>query len=424
MMENPPARTSMTDKITNQPTKKQRLLFLLLILIAFAALLWINLRFSQLTNAGSDFLTRWLPVQLMVYERVENPYSDEVSYQIQLFRYGRAALPHEAPCLFAYPYYIVPFILPFALIKDFVTARALWMLLLQVCHLSIVLLSLHICRYRPTKSVLLLLLMFSLVGADMLIAIIEGNPASLSALFIVLSLFFIQKEKDVVAGLMLALATIKPQMTVLFFALIWLWAFSNKRWKIMTSSATSVVILMGVSFVFLPQWFAEFFRQVFLYPGVAQPNTPATIFASVLPAPTATLVGRIFSLLSLIVLAYAWYRSYKQPFSALFWSAGVTLALLPFSGIASTRTNLVMLIPFVVWLIAHLSQHNHPRWLAYGFLLGYILLSWVLVALTRIPLVNGVIFAYFDLLPLPLLVLIGLLLFRNTKNVVHLHTQG
>lgn len=414
----------MTENNTNQPTTKQRLLFLLLILIAFTALLWINLRFSQLTNAGTDFLHRWLPAKLMIYEGEKNPYAETVSYQIQLFRYGRAALPNEAPGLFAYPYYIIPFILPFAAIKDFVIARGLWMLLLELCHIAMIVLSLRICHFRPTKTTLLLLLMFSLVGADMLIAIIEGNPASLSALFIVLSLFFIQKEKDVVAGLMLALATIKPQMTVLFFALIWLWAFSNKRWKIMTSSATSSVVLMAVSFVFLPQWFAEFFRQVFVYPGVAQPNTPATIFTGVLPAPTATLVGHGFSLLSLIVLAYTWYRSYKQPFSVLFWSAGVTLALLPFSGIASTRTNLVMLIPFVVWLIAQLSQHNHPQWLADVILLGYILLSWVLVAITRIPLVNGVIFAYFDLLPLPLLVLIGLLLFRNTKNVVHLQTQG
>ncbi len=409
MIENPLTRTPMTEKISNQTPLKQRLLFICLILIAFAALLWINLRFSQLTNAGSDFLTRWLPVQLMVYEGVENPYSDEVSYQIQLLRYGRAALPGEAPGLFAYPYYIVPFILPFALIKDLVIARALWMLFLQLCHITIILLSLRICRYRPTASLLLLLLMFSLISADMLIATIEGNPASLAALFIVLSLFFIQKEKDTVAGLMLALATIKPQLTVLFFILVWLWAFSNKRWKIMTSSAISVAILMGVSFIFLPQWFAEFFRQVFVYPGVAQPNTPATIFAGVLPATVATWIGRGFSLVSLLLLAYVWYRSYKQPFSVLSWSAGVTLALLPFSGIASTRTNLVVLLPFVTWLIVQLKRHpNHPQ-LAESILLGYILLSWVFVALTRTPLVNGIIFAYFDLLPLPLFVVIGLL---------------
>jgi hypothetical protein len=412
-METPTTRTPMTEQKSNPTPTKQRLLFILLILIAFAALLWINLRFSQLTNAGSDFLERWLPAKLMIYEGEKNPYAESVSYQIQLFRYGRPAETDETPCLFAYPYYILLFILPFGLIKDFMVAKGLWMLMLQLCHIAILLISLRICRYRPTSFLLLILLLFSLVSADMLIAIIEGNPASLAALFIALTLYFIQREKDAVAGLMLALATIKPQLTVLFFALVWLWAFSNKRWKIMSFSGLGVAVLMGVSFVFLPQWFNEFLRQVFFYPGVAQPNTPATIFAGVLPANTATWVGRIFSLISLLLLAYAWYRSYKQPFMVFLWSAGITLAVLPLSGIASTRSNLVALLPFATWLIVQIKrQSNHPR-LAEIILFGYILLSWVFVALTRTPLVNGIVFAYFDLLPLPLLVLVGLIVLQK-----------
>lgn len=398
-----------------QPFVKTWLLPALLGVLVLALLLWANLNFSNTVGAGMDFLHRWLPARLLLTGVERNPYAESASLAIQQFRYGRPALPNEAPGLFAYPYYTLIFILPFALIKDFTIARALWMTLLELAHIAVIFLSLRLCHFQPRRLTLLLLLGFALFSADLIVPLVEGNPASLTALLLVLCLFFLQQENDVAAGICLALATIKPQMTILFFGLVWLWAFSRKRWRVLIASSITLAVLMGVSFLFLPEWLGEFIRQLRIYPSYAQPNTPQEIFSKFLPG-AAIWISRALTLASLLLLGINWFRVWKQDFPALLWTACLTFAVQPLSGIASTRSNLVALLPAVILITAVLASCWQRRvWRVDLLLAALLILSWVLMIGTRQLLVGGMKLAYFDLLPLPVLVIAGLLALRNIQ---------
>jgi hypothetical protein len=275
---------------------------------------------------------------------------------------------------------------------------------------------LYLLGFRPAKSTLALLCLFALFSADMISPLIYGNPVSFSGLFILLSLFFVKKEKDQLAGVFLALATFKPQTTLLVFLLVWLWSFSKKRWKIITWSAGTVIVLLGVSFLMQPDWVSGFLRQMFAYPQFASPNTPRSVLSQFDP-----LLGRWASIgLSLFcgfILLIEWKKMYKQGFIDLFWTACLTLSILPLSGIASTKSNFVLLLPAVILLVqlSGYGKHRKVIWMNMTIII-LMVLGWWLKLLSHqwtyeIP---GQSYVNLDLLPLPILLITALLVFRRT----------
>lgn len=397
------------------PIRPSSLLLTGIVLLAAIGLLtWANYTFASGVATGTDFLHRWLPVRLMFFEGVSDPYSAEVSLQTQLFRYGRPALPGEAVCLFAYPYYIIPFIAPFALIGDFTIARALWMTLLEVCQIATVLVSLQLLQKPIPGAAGPALVIFALLSADMISPFIEGNPASIAGLFMALCLWLIMKERDWLAGLCLSLTTIKPQIALLFFLLVWLWAFSRRRSKILLGSAVSLALLMGVSFILLPGWFAGFIRQLAIYPTVAQPNTPGTIFATWLPQ-LAHILSFGMTVISTGLLLFEWRRAYKKEFSTFLWTICLTCAILPFTGIPSTKSNLVITLPALVLVLAELSARSRNPSRFVLFFPGVLFFAgWLIQYLSRTLTLNGTVIAYIDLLPFALFLIICLYIVRES----------
>jgi hypothetical protein len=386
---------------------------ILLVLLALGIFTYANYNFAVLQPGGTDFLHRWLPVRLMLFEGYRNPYAWEVSEQIQLFRYGgRLALPGEAPCLFAYPYSTAALFVPFAFIENYPLARALFMTLIELAHIAIVILSLQIIGFKPRLVTLPLLMVFALFCSYLTQPLIDGNPSSIAALFIVLCLFFLSKQQDALAGVFLALATFKPQLTLLFFVLVWLWAFSNKRWKVLFTSAAGVVVLMGVSFLFLPEWFTSFLAQMGTYVDVASPNTPATVLVAWFPA-MAKWIAFGLSLACGFILAITWFRTWRSGFPQLFWSACLTFTLLPISGITSAKSNFVAILPAFILLIAVLEgRWKHPKFWVDVLILLALVGSWTFHYLA-FRLENTMI-SYLDLVLAPVLMAVLLVVLRKS----------
>lgn len=394
------------------PCKEQWLVILLIVLL-LALLTFANWQFAKQNKAGVDFLIRWLPTRLVLFEGYESPYSEDATYQIQFFQYGRLAIGDEIGGYFLYPYYFMLFTLPFALIENFTIARMLWMTLLEVSQIAIVFLSLKIVDFKPKKNTLLLLLLISLLSTYFVQPIIDGNPSSLSALFVVLCLFFLSKEKDWLAGVFLACSTLKPQMVILFCVLVWWWAFSNKRWKVMISSATGVSVLMGVSFLFQPNWFSEFIGQLMIYQGVASPNNPAAILSVYFPASGAT-IAFVLNILCIALLLFEWVRLYKKGFHHFLWTVCISFALLPLTSISFGNRNLVVLLPAIVLIIATLHK-QFPRksfWWDLS-LIVFLLYSWFALFIPESSPAIPDFFSFKNYLPFAALIAILLYVFRS-----------
>ncbi len=387
-----------------------RILILFLLGLALIAIIfWGSAQFTHKTGTGTDFINRWLPVRLMLTEGLRNPYSVEATLRTELFRFGSPAPPGEAPGIFAYPLYTAILFLPFALIEDFVVTRSLFMTTSIVAHILLVVLTMHQIGFRPGKSLRAALLLYALLSADMAQALIDGNPASLTALFAWLTIFLASRKSDRAAGIMLALSTSKPQMVVLFTLLVWLWAASNRRWLIILYSILSMTVLISASFLYFPGWLSAFLEQILAYPGLASPSTPASILPYWMPDTIAAGLAVVLNVLSLTLIGWSWTRCLGKGSRALIWTACVTFTLMPLTGITSAKSNFVAMLPAVILVAAYFSNTlKAQKWFSVG-VIAAICISWAVFLIGREQIY------FIDFYPLPFFLIIVLLLdyFRN-----------
>jgi hypothetical protein len=383
------------------------LLLGVLVLFTLAALTWTNYTFAEYNPGGNDFIPRWVGVRLWL-EEGQSPYSPETTLAIQEGIYGRPAEPGEDQALFAYPLYAALIFAPFASVEEYILARALWMTLLEISLLATALLGVSLARWKPGRLTLVGFLVFSILWYHGARPLINGNAAILVALFITAGLWQLRAERDSFAGLLFALATIKPQMVLLVVPYILIWAISWRRFALLWSFGLSMLVLLGASFWLQPEWLLMNIAQVLAYSSYTPPGTLATAFATWSPAYGA-LAGWTLSLVFMLVLFYEWWLSMGKPFDWLLWTASLTIVLSNFVGIPTTTGNYAAMLPIIPLTLSAFSRRLGQErkrfvWSALGLLFAGL---WALFLLTLGPTAQ-----YNEhlimLLPLPILLLLNL----------------
>jgi hypothetical protein len=193
---------------------------ILFVVLALIGLTWVNYIYALANPGGNDFLPRWLGTRLFLMEG-QSPYSQATSDAIQRFMYGgRLARSGEDQALFVYPFYSIYIFAPYGLIPDYDTARAVWMTTLEISLILIVPAGLSLARWKVSPIMLGILLTFALLWYHSVRPLINGNASILCALLIAAAFLAIRAEQDGLAGLLLALSTIKPQMVVLLLIFV------------------------------------------------------------------------------------------------------------------------------------------------------------------------------------------------------------
>src|SRR5258706_3801977 len=105
--------------------------------------------FTAREPGANDFFSRWAGARLY-FTNGWNPYGDETSLWIQQAIYGHAAGPGQDPSLFAYPFYTVFLVAPFALTGDYSWAQAAWQVTLQIVVVAILVLILKYHNWHPS----------------------------------------------------------------------------------------------------------------------------------------------------------------------------------------------------------------------------------------------------------------------------------
>jgi hypothetical protein len=282
-----------------------------------------------------------------------SPYSEQATQQIQEMAYGREAKPGEDQMLFAYPFYSTFVIAPFAMIGDYASARALWMTLLEITLVGIVMIGLSLSRWRLPGLMLIFLFIFSLLWYYGLRPVINGNPAVLVALFINLAFLAIRSEHDPLAGLLLALATIKPQMVILLIPLVFIWAISNRRWGVISSFLGSLALLIAGFSLFVPDWIIQNLRQILSYPAYTLASTPGAILSQWMPGVGKQLGWGITCGVG-VTLLWEWRTVLGKEFNWFFWTACLTLVMTNLIGIQTATENYVamfsgLMLVFATW---------------------------------------------------------------------------
>ncbi len=350
--------------MSNQRSQIAQVLVILLIIVVLVGLTWANHQFVRQNPGGNDFLPRWVGTRMFLM-RGWSPYSEQTNEAIQEMIFGRAAELDEDQSLFVYPMYTILIMAPYGIIQDYELARALWMTTLEISLVLLALSGISLSRWKPPVWLFIATILFSLFWYHSLRAVINGNASILIALFIAVSLLLLRQQQDALAGVLLALTTIKPQMVVLLIPLVFLWAISQRRWTIIGVFFGSLAIMAAIGMLFHPSWPMQNLAQVLTYPGYTLPGTPGAILTEWLPG-VGKQLGWMITALMVGVLVVEWRATWKKEFVWLLWTAYLTLTITNLIGIRTATANYVALLPGLLLVFAAWDERwpRMGRWLS------------------------------------------------------------
>jgi hypothetical protein len=284
--------------------------FTLAILALFiVASLVFYLAYTSQRDAVADFFIEWKGSQVAL--QGGNPYSDETTRQIQLGSKGRLVGPEEDQLAFVYPYWRVFYSAPIAFLP-YEWASAIWLGLLLAVYCGALYLLTLAQGWRPStplKGTLYygtLILMFPAFSSLML-----GQSALLGAALLSATYYCLKSGSNGIAGVTLALATVKPQLALVIVPWLLLRALWQRDWKLLAGFGITLAILAGLSFAFYPAWFSEFVTVASRYPSYKKSLTgPGFLLESLGSA------GMVLSWLIWLVLLgiglWLWWREIRS----------------------------------------------------------------------------------------------------------------
>lgn len=274
----------------------------------------------------SDLYPRWLGSRELLLNH-RDPYSAEVTSEIQAGYYGRplaaasAEGPHDQQG-FAYPVYVALLLAPTVKLSfPHVQESFRWLL----AFLTVVSVPLWMRFIKLKLSFANVVILSALTLGTF--AAVQGirlqQLSLLVAALIATSLFLLIADFPVLAGVLLAFATFKPQLAVPLAAWLGLWALSDLRlrWKFAASFASTLGALIAAGEYLLPGWPREFYAAVVAYRQYTQSQ-------SLLDQLATPAVG--IPLAALVIAGVGWicWRARKSPVrdEQFIWVTSIVLA--------------------------------------------------------------------------------------------------
>jgi hypothetical protein len=305
--------------------------------------------FTVDSPGANDFYSRWAGARALILEGCD-PYSPEVTAEIQPVIGIDPSVEGEGKGGFAYPLYVIFTFWPLVYVP-FAWAQAIWMVTLQWVTVGAVLALTRLERWQPSPPGLTGLVLAALFLYVVTRSIMLGQFSLHVTLFLVLTLLALRRDHDVWAGVALAATSIKPQMVILIAPWLILWAVVQRRWRFLAGlGAGGMAFLLG-SLALFPRWPISFVEDVRRYGEVAGGRHPLALASSLAwpQGPDAVRYG-LAGLLLLAMLA-AWRRGWSSTTGdfdqATHWTIVVSL-LVPFQ--TGTTNQAMLLIPLLAWL--------------------------------------------------------------------------
>lgn len=342
---------------------------------------------QRLTASGfpernfSDLFPRWLGTRELLL-RGRDPYSPEITREIQRGYYGRPIDSRQATDpvdeqRFAYPLFVV-FMLAPTVSLPFSVVKALFTVILFAAAVWTVILWIRIIGLKTGRGQIFPYILLTLAAIPYAQGIQLQQLSVLVAFFLAAAVFALATEKFAAAGISLAIATIKPQLSIYLIGCLLLW--SVWRWKSRKSVAISVcVILVGfilASEWLLPGWPSEFFAGMQPYLRYTQATTSVH-----------ALFGRVGGTIVLFILAVittiAAWRAKFEPVDSDDFRLAISLVLV-FTCISAPSLaphNQVLLVPAYLLLLRESKEIKSAGRIARSLWFGaWLTLVWPWVA--------------------------------------------
>src|ERR1700691_5304958 len=122
-------------------------------------------------------------------------------------------------------------------------------------------------RWRPPAAIVAAIVLFVLSSPQIVQGLRLRQPGMLDAFLLTLGAWCISRDRLVAAGIVLAAATLKPQMALLplSWCLIWSLCSLSKRWPLLVSFGTTSAALVAMGEIILPGWPRYFVNGILAY---------------------------------------------------------------------------------------------------------------------------------------------------------------
>jgi len=314
----------------------------------------------------SDLLSRWAGTRLAL--QGQDPYSYELI---------RKAEPNILiPQPFFYPATFIVLLTPLASFSA-VTASLIFLSLvapLLVLSLWMIMSALNLPSGKEERVVVLAACLFSwtLVWGLRMV-----QPTLLVAALVFLSWFLLVRRHQIAPGILLALATIKPQLVLPLLLWLLLWAVVRRRWTFIAAFSATLGLLLWMAERIVPGWFARWQASLGDFKTIGSTARPLEHLFGHLP-------GLILTLLLTAAAGVVFWRLRRchsdSPQFSIAMSLALAVALCAFPTQPLMIYNNILLFPAILLLIFQKPRGQMAALIRF-FAIGQLLLDFAFVPL-------------------------------------------
>jgi hypothetical protein len=353
----------------------RRALVLLLLVLACVATFVANILYFAQRMPHFDFVAFWSAGRAVA--RGLSPYDAQAMAMLQ----SPAGYDETFFSPYYYPLWTALVFIPFGVLPLNVAA-ALWQTLNQMALLGSVVAVLVAMDWRPGAMPFAALVCSWVVFHPTLVAFLNSQLSIMILALVCGVLLLLTREQAGVAGCLLALTLIKPQLGIVILPALLGTMVLRRQWVGLLTFSATLVLMVGVSQVVEPGWISDWLnsRAEQVVVGRIVPSLWGLAYDLV---PDAWLwVGGAASGLLLLGFIWAWWRCRTVECLPTMLALAVVVgqAVAPFLW---TYDQVLLLLPYTVALAASGERRQRIIWRA-ALGLWAVVLPWILYAVTNV----------------------------------------
>jgi hypothetical protein len=338
---------------------------ILLLIVIIIGLTWANYNLIRHANYWSEFASGWAGGHSWFLTGV-SPYDTKITEITSGLFSSPQPQTFSPPNKFLYPLFTMIIYAPFSL-GNYLTGRVMWMTFLELCTIFLALVSTWTLKWDIKLwllGVMILLFMLSFFGVS---NIIWGTLAPIVALSISGTLYLINEEQDSIAGLILSLSFIKPELSIFVIGFILVWAIAQRRFQILLGFLAGISFLFITSFILMPGWLLDWVRALVTHSrGIVDwYGSTLSHLADALPGVRLPLTLGLHAVVVLYMLI-RWVGGAKKKGMLFIWTVLLTMVLSCLITYQHQIGDLVLIFPAVLMIIRFWDE----RWKMFGLLVS------------------------------------------------------
>jgi Glycosyltransferase family 87 len=275
---------------------------------------------------GNDFYPVWLTSRECVLTGCD-PYGPQMTSEIQRGLFGRSLNP-QIPTdplpdyrTFAYPAFTDLLFWPVGQVP-FPVLRVIVLVLLVALTITSVVLWMDALSWCFSRSWLAITVLLTLFSYPVIEGLYAGQLGLVVGFLLAAAILALQRQRLLFAGVLMALTTIKPQMTLLAVLYLLLWSFHDwrRRGAFSIGFFSTLFVLVGAAAAIWPHWISAWTQVMLGYHRYARPPIVGEVFALGPVASVATI-----SVFLIVACVLAWSNRTHERSTCEFW---LTLSLL------------------------------------------------------------------------------------------------